>query len=96
MVADHRSYFVHSDEALTVGVKIMAQQRTNTPDESHNGLPREIGNPARQALSLAGYTQLEALNGVSARYLLGLHGVGPKAIRLLQAALAAKGLALAE
>ena len=51
-----------------------------------------IGAPARSALHLAGYTSLEQLPAVTEKELLALHGVGPKAIRLLREALAAKGL----
>jgi hypothetical protein len=70
----------------------MAKKQT---DETDNPFPREIGNPARSALVAAGYTRLEELDGVSEKYLLGLHGVGPKAIRGLKSALAAIGLSLA-
>jgi predicted flap endonuclease-1-like 5' DNA nuclease len=59
-------------------------------------LPRSIGMPARRALAAAGYTQLAQLTGVSEAELLRLHGVGPKAIRLLREVLAAQGLAFAE
>ncbi|MEV0582082.1 DNA-binding protein [Nonomuraea sp. NPDC050310] len=55
-------------------------------------LPK-IGRPATQALALVGYTQLEQLNGVSEKDLLALHGVGPKAIRILRESLAEHGLA---
>ena len=52
-----------------------------------------IGAPARAALHLAGYTTLEQLPDVTEKELLALHGVGPKAIRLLREALAEEGLA---
>jgi hypothetical protein len=48
--------------------------------------------PAQQALIGAGYTQLNDLTQVTEAELLKLHGMGPKAIRILRAALAAKGL----
>ncbi|WP_327142254.1 helix-hairpin-helix domain-containing protein [Nocardia sp. NBC_01327] len=57
-------------------------------------LPRGIGAPATRALTAAGYLRLEQLAGVSADTLLALHGVGPKAIRLLKEALSAQGLDL--
>jgi predicted flap endonuclease-1-like 5' DNA nuclease len=59
-------------------------------------LPRGIGAPARRTLAAAGYTQLAQLTTVSEAELLRLHGVGPKATRLLREALAAQGLAFAE
>lgn len=59
-------------------------------------LPTTIGRPATRALANAGYTRLEQLAGVSAVDILRLHGVGPKAIRLLRQALADHGLAFAD
>ena len=56
-------------------------------------LPK-IGKPAAQAFKLAGYTKLEQFDGVSEAELLKLHGIGPKAIRLLRAALEERGLSL--
>ena len=46
-----------------------------------------IGRPAANALADAGYTQLEDLRGVPLQQLFELHGVGPKAVRLLEQAL---------
>jgi len=57
-------------------------------------LPRGTGRPATGALTLAGYTRLEQLDGVPAKDLLALHGVGPKAIRVLTEELAERGMAL--
>ncbi|AGZ46066.1 hypothetical protein [Actinoplanes friuliensis] len=58
-------------------------------------LPAGIGAPATRALHGAGYHRLEDLNGASRAALAALHGVGPKALRLLDEALAARGLTLA-
>ena len=52
-------------------------------------LPRGIGAPATRALALAGITTLDDVRGVDLDELLRLHGVGPKAIRVLREALAA-------
>ena len=71
----------------------MAKQASADHDST---LPREMGNPARSALALEGYTRLEQLNGVSEKHLAKLHGVGPVAIKRLKAALAAQGMALGE
>lgn len=57
-----------------------------------SGLPR-IGKPAERALALAGITSLSDLTKWTERDLFALHGVGPKAIRILAEALAARGLA---
>jgi hypothetical protein len=58
------------------------------------GLPVNIGAPATRALTAAGYPDLDALAGVPEAQLMTLHGVGPKAVRLLRAALAERGLSL--
>ncbi len=50
-----------------------------------------IGRPATAALTEAGYTRLSQLTTVTAKELASLHGVGPKAIRILREALAARG-----
>jgi hypothetical protein len=44
--------------------------------------------PASAALAAAGIRTLEDLDGVDLDGLLELHGVGPKAVRMLRAALA--------
>ena len=59
-------------------------------------LSQNIGNPARNALAYAGITRLEQLTKVSEKELLKLHGVGPKAVRLLREALASRGLSFAQ
>jgi hypothetical protein len=63
------------------------------PDDS--GFPCGIGAPATRALTAAGYSQLRQLAGVPAADLKKLHGMGPKALRVLQEALEAQGLSLA-
>ena len=57
-------------------------------------LPRGIGAPATRALVGAGYTSLDTLAGVRAADLAKLHGVGPRALRLLQEELEKQGRAL--
>ncbi len=54
-------------------------------------LPK-IGAPATRALAAAGITTLEDVAGRPVAELLALHGVGPRAIRLLNDALKAGGL----
>ncbi|MFY1675143.1 DNA-binding protein [Plantactinospora sp. WMMB334] len=55
-----------------------------------------IGRPANSALLGAGITTLAQVATHRRRDLLALHGVGPKAMRILDAALAEQGLAFAE
>ena len=61
---------------------------------AHEGLPANIGAPATRALTAAGYTRLSQLANVPVADLKKLHGVGPKALRLLQEALEQQGLSL--
>jgi predicted flap endonuclease-1-like 5' DNA nuclease len=63
-------------------------------EQDDSGFPRGIGAPATRALHGAGYTQLRQLAGVPVADLKKLHGMGPKALRVLQEALGAKGLSL--
>jgi hypothetical protein len=62
-------------------------------EEPATELTPRIGRAATAALKLAGYTSYERLTRVTAKELLALHGVGPKAIRILEEELAARGLA---
>lgn len=63
------------------------------PDDTE--FPRGIGAPATRALAAAGYSQLRQLAGVPAADLKKMHGMGPKALRVLQEALEEQGLSLA-
>lgn len=62
-------------------------------DSAGTPLPRNIGRPATDALTLAGFDRLERLDGASAKELLRLHGVGKAAVERLRVALAEAGLA---
>lgn len=62
--------------------------------ESPHEFPK-IGAPAKRALVNAGYTHLEAFANVSETDLSKLHGMGPKAIKLLREALEELGLSFA-
>jgi predicted flap endonuclease-1-like 5' DNA nuclease len=58
-----------------------------------DGLPRGIGAPATRALHAAGYTRVDQLAGVPEPTLGQLHGVGPRALRILRETLEERGLA---
>ena len=64
--------------------------------ESSNPWPAGVAKPAQRALASAGYTRLEQLAGIRKSDLLKLHGMGPKAVNALLAALAEKGLSFAQ
>ena len=50
--------------------------------------------PAVTALENAGYSRLDELTRVTEQELLALHGMGPKAIRMLNEQLAGRGQAI--
>lgn len=54
--------------------------------------PQSIGKVARRELGVHGFTRYDQLTEVSAAHLLKLHGIGPKAIRILAEELNSRGL----
>jgi predicted flap endonuclease-1-like 5' DNA nuclease len=65
----------------------------STPDVRPVGdLPDAIGKTAARELSLNGITSLERVSAHTERELLAIHGVGPKAVRILREVLAERGL----
>lgn len=56
--------------------------------------PKGIAKPALRALFAAGFTTLEQLTTVSENELLGLHGLGPNAVRKIRDGLHEKGMDL--
>ncbi|MEV0322951.1 helix-hairpin-helix domain-containing protein [Streptomyces sp. NPDC050658] len=67
----------------------------STAGASGSDLPAGIGKPATRALHGAGITTLDQVARRTRRELLALHGVGPKAVRLLAEALERQGKSLA-
>ena len=65
-------------------------------DEFGTEFPNGVGRVAKRELARHGYTRYEHLSAVSARELLAIHGVGPKAVRILGEELAALGLSFAD
>ena len=63
---------------------------------SPDSLPPGIGSPAHRALIAAGITRLEQFTSISEDELLKLHGVGPKAVRIIKESLRENGLAFAK
>jgi hypothetical protein len=56
-----------------------------------NDLPK-TSRPAESALVQAGWTDLETLSRRTEAEVLALHGMGPKALRILKQAMAERGL----
>jgi hypothetical protein len=61
---------------------------------SLDALPK-IAAPATRALQAAGYTELRQLADVRRSELTKLHGMGPKALGIIEGALREHGLSLA-
>ncbi|PKN94874.1 MAG: DNA-binding protein [Chloroflexi bacterium HGW-Chloroflexi-6] len=60
-------------------------------DQSENNLPK-LSQPAQRALAGAGIRRVEQLTGYDESEIRQLHGIGPKALKTLREALAARGL----
>lgn len=54
--------------------------------------PRGVSEPALRALAARGLLTLEHLGTVTERELLAMHGMGPKAVRILRDAMQLRGL----
>src|SRR5215207_3812595 len=77
--------------AAKAASSLLLMRRTQLRNEDDTGFPK-LPAPARRALSGAGYTHLDQLAQVSESELTQLHGMGPRAIAALRAALAERGL----
>ncbi|MBF6544652.1 hypothetical protein [Nocardia brasiliensis] len=58
--------------------------------------PHRMGKVANRELAAHGYTRYDQLTAVTAKELLRIHGVGPKAIRILEEELSLRGLRFAD
>jgi DNA-directed RNA polymerase alpha subunit len=67
----------------------------NLSKSSGNDLPVGIPKPALRALEAAGFKNLADFTLVSEEELLKLHGMGPKALRIIAAAMEAQGFLFA-
>jgi len=85
-----RAWFARAPKRLAAS---LAEADSASPGEVGD-LPATIGRPATQALAGAGLTTLEDVATRSKNELMAMHGVGPKAIRILTEALEERDLAL--
>jgi predicted flap endonuclease-1-like 5' DNA nuclease len=92
--------YSHNDSTqqyLTTMKKTTARQTdVSVDDVSADDLPHGIGNPARRAFAAKGIVRLKQITKYSETELLSLHGVGPKAIRIIREALSQQGLSFAD
>lgn len=65
-------------------------------DEFGTEFPQAIGQVATRELAINGFTTYDQLRGVTRRHLLAIHGVGPKAVRILGEELARRGTSFAD
>lgn len=63
---------------------------------SDTEFPASLGKVAPRELAANGITRFEQLTARTERELLSIHGVGPKAVRILREELAARGLSFRE
>ncbi len=61
-------------------------------EKIRSAFPKGVSAPALRALAAAKLTKLESLVNVTERELAALHGMGPKAMGILKAAMLEKGL----
>jgi predicted flap endonuclease-1-like 5' DNA nuclease len=69
---------------------------SKTNEQPESALPKGIGKPALRALASVGISRLDQVTRLTESQLLALHGMGPKAIGIIKAALGAQGKSLAE
>lgn len=70
---------------------------SNTPDVRPVGdLPNSMGKTAPRELQSAGVDSLQKASERTEKELLAIHGVGPKAIRIMKEAMKEKGLTVRE
>ena len=65
-------------------------------DEFGTEFPQAIGQVAKRELAINGFTTYDQLRDVIRRHLLAIHGVGPKAVRILGEELARRGTSFAD
>lgn len=98
-MADAGLSFDESSDKRSEPINVaMAEERMKDapeiPDDPKD-LPN-IGRPARSALAAIDIHDLAGVSRLSEKELLDLHGIGPKAIKILKPALAEKGLSFGE
>lgn len=79
-----------SEEVAALGAKPEKQAH----ERPENWFPGNLPKPAWRALWNAGYKSMLELDGASTKVLLALHGVGPKAVKVLGEQLAKQGKSL--
>ena len=68
---------------------------SNAKGRLEPAFPRGVASPALRALASVGVSRLDQVTRFSETELLALHGMGPKALGIIKAALRAQGKSLA-
>lgn len=63
-------------------------------ESMRDAFPRGVGQPALRALAARRLVTMEQLTTVTETELLAMHGMGPKAVRILRDAMQLRGLSL--
>jgi hypothetical protein len=63
-------------------------------ESMRDAFPRGVGQPALRALAARRLLTMEQLTTVTETELLAMHGMGPKAVRILRDAMQLRGLSL--
>jgi len=71
----------------------MSNKKNEQPESA---FPKGVSKPALRALASVGVTSLDQVTRFTETELLALHGMGPKAIGIIKAALLAKGKSLSK
>lgn len=65
-------------------------------EQPEGALPKGISKPAQRALASVGVSRLDQVTRFTEAQLMALHGMGPKAIGIIKAALDAEGKSLSK
>lgn len=68
---------------------------SRTKEQPESAFPKGIGKPALRALDSVGISRLDQVTRLTESQLLALHGMGPKAVGIIKAALGVQGKFLA-
>jgi predicted flap endonuclease-1-like 5' DNA nuclease len=71
----------------------MSKSKINQPDSA---FPKGVARPAQRAIASLGVTRLDQVTRFTEDQLMALHGMGPKAMRIIKAALRAQRKSLAK
>lgn len=84
---------LHTSDRVLAGTRSRHRTKGTITPMATDDLPK-IGTPAKRALASIGVTSLHQVAERSRAELLELHGLGPRALRILEDTLTERGLRL--